>query len=310
MTNSSIKMSVISPVYGAASLLPELVKRIHNTVSKITDDYEIILVEDNSPDNSWEIIKELAISDNSIKGLSLSRNFGQQSALNAGFDIATGDWIITLDCDLQDDPAFIMDLFKEGIKGFDIVFASRVHRKDKLLKKFGSRLFYKILGYLTDTDQDHTIGNFIIYKKEVVKAMSKVGDYHKYYPMLNKWVGFKTSKLAIQHSERGDNVNSSYSIRKRLSLAFNTIVAFSDKPLRLVLRFGLSLVLISSIGAIVLISRYIFMGERVSGWLSVFLSIWMLSGIIILILGLIGTYLGKVFNEAKNRPSYIVKETT
>ena len=110
MKNSNIKLSVISPIYGAASLLPELVKRIHNTVCKITDDYEIILVEDNSPDNSWEIIKQLSDTDNKIVGLSLSRNFGQQSALNAGFDAATGDWIVTLDCDLQDEPERILDL--------------------------------------------------------------------------------------------------------------------------------------------------------------------------------------------------------
>jgi len=310
MKNSPIKLSVISPIYGAASLLPELVKRIHDAVCKITDDYEIILVEDNSPDNSWEIIKQLSDSDTKIVGLSLSRNFGQQSALNAGFDAATGDWIVTLDCDLQDEPERILDLYNEGIKGYDIVFASRVNRKDNALKKLGSRLFYKALGYLTDTDQDHSIGNFVLYKRKVVEAMSSVGDYHRYYPMLNKWIGFNTTILPVEHAERTDNVDSSYSLRKRLKLAFTTIIAFSDKPLRLVLRFGVSLVLLSSLAVIILIARYFILGVMVSGWLSVFLSIWMLSGIIIVILGLIGSYIGKVFNEAKNRPAYIIKETT
>ncbi len=310
MKNSNIKLSVISPIYGAASLLPELVKRINDTVCKLTDDYEIILVEDNSPDNSWEIIKQLSETDNKIVGLSLSRNFGQQSALNAGFDASTGDWIVTLDCDLQDEPERIIDLFNEGIKGYDIVFASRINRKDNAIKKLGSRMFYKALGYLTDTDQDYSIGNFVLYKRKVVEAMFSIGDYHRYYPMLNKWIGFNTTKLPVKHAERMDNVDSSYSFRKRLKLAFTTIIAFSDKPLRLVLRFGISLVFISALAAIILITRYFVLGVTVSGWLSVFISIWMLSGIIIMILGLIGSYIGKVFNEAKNRPAYIIKETT
>ena len=305
-----MKLSVISPIYGAASVLPELVKRIHNTACKITDDYEILLVEDNSPDNSWEIIKQLSESDSKIVGLSLSRNFGQQSALNAGFDRATGDWIVTLDCDLQDEPERIIDLYNEGIKGYDIVFASRVNRKDNAIKKLGSRLFYKALGYLTDTEQDNSIGNFVLYKRKVVEAMSSIGDYHRYYPMLNRWIGFNTTKLPVQHAERKDNVDSSYSMRKRLRLAFATIIAFSDKPLRMVLKFGISLVFISALAAIILIARYFILGVTVTGWLSVFISIWMLSGIIIMILGLIGSYIGKVFNEAKNRPAYIVKETT
>lgn len=310
MKNSTLKLSVISPIYGAASLLPELVNRIHNTVCKITDNYEILLVEDNSPDNSWEIIKQLSESDSKIVGLSLSRNFGQQSALNAGFDAATGDWIVTLDCDLQDEPERIIDLYNKGIKGYDIVFASRVNRKDNAIKKLGSRLFYKALGYLTDTEQDNSIGNFVLYKRKVVEAMSSIGDYHRYYPMLNRWIGFKTTKLPVQHAERMDNIDSSYSFRKRLRLAFATIIAFSDKPLRMVLKFGISLVFISALAAIILIARYFILGVTVTGWLSVFVSIWMLSGIIIMILGLIGSYIGKVFNEAKNRPAYIVKETT
>ncbi|MDD4645723.1 MAG: glycosyltransferase family 2 protein, partial [Bacteroidales bacterium] len=245
MTKNAIKFSIISPVYGAAKLLPELVRRIHDSVSGITNQYEIILVEDNSRDDSWEIIKQLAAEDDKIVGISLSRNFGQQPALNAGFDAADGDWIVTLDCDLQDEPERIIDLYQEALKGYDIVFASRVERKDGWLKIVASKLFYKILGYLTETEQDHSIANFVLYKKSVVDSMASLGDYHKYYPMLNKWVGFKTIKLPIKHAARKDNKKSSYSYKKRLKLAFSTIVAFSDKPLRLVLKLGISLVSLS-----------------------------------------------------------------
>lgn len=305
-----IEISIVSPVYGAASALPELITRIHQTVSQITNNFEIILVEDNSPDNSWEVIKRLSVSDDKILGLSLSRNFGQQYALNAGFDKARGNWIVTMDCDLQDEPERIIDLYNEAKKGFDIVFASRVNRQDGFIKKLGSRMFYKTLGYLTNTEQDNSIGNFVLYNKKVIEAMASIGDYYKYYPMLNRWVGFKTKVVPIKHAERKDNVKSSYSFKKRLRLAFTTIIAFSDKPLRLVLRLGITLVFISLIVASILIVRYFIVGETVSGWLSLFISVWLLSGIIIMVLGLLGVYFGKIFETVKQRPTYIVKEST
>jgi len=308
--DDSIEISIISPVYGAAILLPELVARIHKAVKQITGNYEIILVEDNSPDNSWEVIKQLSISDDKILGLSLSRNFGQQYALNAGFDKAAGNWIVTLDCDLQDEPERIMDLYNEAKKDYDIVFASRINRQDGFIKKLGSRWFYKTLGYLTNTDQDNSIGNFILYNRKVIEAMASIGDYYKYYPMLNRWVGFKTKVLPVEHAERKDNVKSSYSFKKRLRLAFTTIIAFSDKPLRLVLRLGIFLVFISLIVALILIVRYFIVGVTVSGWLSIFISVWLLSGIIIMVLGLLGVYMGKIFETVKHRPSYIIKEST
>lgn len=307
---SELKISIVSPVYGAATLLEELVERIHLSISKITSNYEIILVEDNSPDNSWEIIKKISASDAKIIGLSLSRNFGQQNALNAGFDAASGDWVVSMDCDLQDEPERIVDIFNEAQKGFDIVFASRVDRQDDFLKKTASRIFYNVLGYLTETKQDHTIANFIIYNKKVIKAMAQMGDYHKYYPMLNQWIGFKTTKLEIKHASRKDNVKSSYTFKKRLRLAFTTIIAFSDKPLRIVLKFGILLVAFSFIVAIILILRYFFLHQKVSGWLSIFLSLWLLSGIIIIVLGILGVYIGKIFETVKNRPNYLIKEIT
>jgi polyisoprenyl-phosphate glycosyltransferase len=304
----NVKISIISPIYGAASLIPELVSRIEKSVSKISSNYEIILVEDNSPDESWEVIKRLVETNEKIVGLSLSRNFGQQNALNAGFDHSTGDYIVTLDCDLQDEPENIVQLYSKAQEGYDIVFASRVERQDGLLKKISSKLFYKMLGYLTETQQDHSIANFILYNRKVVDAMAQMGDYYRYYPMLNQWIGFQTIKLPIKHAVRKDRKSSSYSYRKRLRLAFTTIVAFSDKPLRLVLKLGISLVLFSFSIALVLVIRYIVIGREVSGWLSVFLSIWFLVGITIMILGLFGVYIGKIFETIKRRPTYILKE--
>jgi len=303
-----IELSVVSPVYGASTLLVELVQRIEEKVSLITASYELILVEDNSPDNSWEIMTAIAKANPKVIAVKLSRNFGQQNAINAGLDIASGEWVVTMDCDLQDDPHYISDLYNKGLSGYDIVFASRSERKDSWLKKTGSYLFYKLLGYLSETEQDHTIANYIIYHRKVINAMASMGDYFRYYPMINKWVGFKTIKLAIPHAERMDNKESSYSFKKRSRLALNTILAFSDKPLRIVLKLGFYFVLFSFFGAVYLVTNYVINGVTVSGWLSIFVSVWFLFGIMMMILGLIGLYLGKAFETLKGRPTYIIQD--
>jgi dolichol-phosphate mannosyltransferase len=194
------------------------------------------------------------------------------------------------------------------LEGYDIVFAGRMERKDGFVKKTASLLFYKLLGYLTETNQDHSIANFILYRRKVVDAMAKMGDYYRYYPMLNKWIGFKTTKILVRHAERKDRRSSSYSYRKRMNLALNTIISFSDKPLRLILKLGISLVSVTFSIALVLVFRYIATGKEVSGWLSVFLSIWLLSGITIIILGVLGIYLGKLFETVKHRPTYLINE--
>ncbi|MFH0948827.1 MAG: glycosyltransferase family 2 protein [Elusimicrobiota bacterium] len=304
------KMSIVSPVYGAATLLEELVNQIQASVSHITDEFEIILVEDSSPDNSWDIIKSLSAMNSRIKGIKLSRNFGQQSALNAGLDYASGDWIVTLDCDLQDDPIYIQQLYQKGLEGYDIVFACRQNRKDSWIKKICSKLFYNFLSYLTETNQDSRIANYVLYKKNVIDAMKQLGDYCRYYPMINRWVGFNVFKLEIEHSKRMDNIKSSYSISKRFKLAYETIITFSDKPLRLVLQFGITLVLLALVVAVILTLRYFIIGANVRGWISVFVSIWLLSGITIAILGLVSAYLGKMFETVKHRPTYIVMNKT
>lgn len=305
---SDYKISIISPVYGAETLLEELVNRIINTVTKLTDNYEIILVEDHSPDKSWKIITELASKNTHVVGISLSRNFGQQHSINAGMDYATGDYIITMDCDLQDEPENIPSLIDKALEGYDIVFASRRNRKDSFLKKIGSKWFYKLMGYLTDTKQDSSIANFVLYSKKALNALSDLGDYYRYYPLLNQWIGFNTIKLPIEHAKRSDNKKSSYSIKKRVKLAFSTIIAFSDKPLRIMLKAGIFIVLSVFVFAIFLVFKYLFVGTIVSGWLSVFLSLWLLSGLIIVMLGLVGIYVGKSFESVKKRPVYIVKE--
>ena len=304
-----MELSVVSPCYGAPTLLRELVKQITETVSQLTDSYEIILVEDGSPDNSRDIIRDICAKDKHVKGVFLSRNFGQQSALNAGYDTAKGDYVVTLDCDLQNPPAQIRDLYLKAKEGYDIVFATRRNRPDNFFMTQGSHVFNKLMGFLTDTRQDEAVAEFAIFSHKVIDAMAKMGDYHRYYPLMTQWVGFKTAKVDVDHAVRTDGKESSYSMKKRIELAVSTAVSFSTKSLRLIVYFGTLVTLAAIVGAIVLVVKTLVMDEVVSGWATLFVSMWFIAGIMIMVMGIIAVYVGSIFDEVKHRPSYLIGET-
>lgn len=303
-----MELSVISPIYGAPTLLRELVRQIEETVRPLTSDYEIILVEDHSPDNSREIITEICRENKRVKGAFLSRNFGQQYALNAGLDLSKGDFVVTLDCDLQNPPAQIKDLYEKICEGYDIAYASRQNRPDNFFMTQGSRLFNLLMGFLTDTRQDESLAEFAIYRRKVVDAIAQMGDYRRYYPLMNQWVGFKTTKIIVNHDERTDGKASSYSIRKRINLAVSTAVAFSTKSLRLIVYFGFIITFIAILLALSLVVKTIITGIDVSGWIILFVSMWFIAGIMISVIGIVGVYIGSIFDEVKHRPPYIIDE--
>lgn len=303
-----MEISVISPVYGAPTLIKELVRQIESAVETFTADYEIILVEDHSPDDSREIITDICRTDKKVKGVFLSRNFGQQYALNAGFDMSSGDYVVTLDCDLQNPPSEIPHLYNKVREGYDIVFASRQNRPDSFFMTQGSRLFNRLMGFLTDTHQDESLAEFAIYRRKVVDAMSLMGDYRRYYPLMNQWVGFKSTKLEVNHDERTDGKESSYTMRKRIELAVTTAVSFSTKSLRLIVYFGIMITLLAIVLAVFLVVKTIVTGIDVSGWVTLFVSMWFIAGIMIMVMGIIAVYIGNIFDEVKKRPSYIIDE--
>ena len=206
-----MEISVVSPCYGAPTLLKQLVEQITETVSQLTDSYEIILVEDCSPDNSREIIRDICANDPHVKGVFLSRNFGQQSALNAGYDVAQGNYVVTLDCDLQNPPSQIRNLYMKAKEGYDIVYATRQNRPDTYFMTKGSQVFNSLMGFLTDTQQDEAVAEFAIFSHKVIDAMAQMGDYRRYYPLMTQWVGFKTAKVDVEHAVRTDGKKSSYS---------------------------------------------------------------------------------------------------
>jgi polyisoprenyl-phosphate glycosyltransferase len=302
-------LSVVIPVYKAEGCLEELYRRLRDALENISTDFEIILVEDCGGDRSWEIINQLAAKDPRVKGLQFSRNFGQHYGITAGLDFSDGDWTVIMDCDLQDRPEEIGPLYDKAQEGYDVVLAKRRQRKDSFLKRFTSRAFYKLFNYLADLNYDPEVGNFRIISRKVVNCFREMRERLRFFGGLVDWMGFPTASIEVVHDQRAFG-KSTYTFAKLWKLAIETIIAYSDKPLRLSVKFGFLISLLA-----VLYGSYIFLhaliyGSVVSGWSSLIVSLYFLSGIIIANLGIIGIYLGKTFDEAKRRPLYIVRNTT
>lgn len=300
-------ISVIVPTYKCSDSISELANRLISSMAPITEDYEIIFVNDASPDNDWEVIKILTQNEERIKGINLSRNFGQHYAITAGLVNASGDWIVIMDGDLQDRPEEIPNLYNKVQQGYDIVLAQRILRQDKLVKRLSSMLFYKIFSYLTETRQDGSVANFGIYKRTVIQAVLSMNDSIKFFPTMLQWVGFNKAFLPVRHDKRtiGD---SSYTLSNLFQLAFDNLISFSNKPLLLVVKFGFFIVAMSMLAACYFLVKYLQGDIEVLGYSSLIISIWFLSGITIMILGIVGIYVGKTFEKVKNRPYYIIKE--
>ncbi len=304
---NKVLISIIIPVYGCCKSLRLLYERLEKTLSTITENFEIIMINDASPDNSWSVIQELSKKDKRVKGINFSRNFGQHYAITAGIDYAQGDWVVVMDCDLQDQPEEIIKLYNKAQEGYDVVLAQRIEREDSFFKKIGSKIFYKVLSYLTGTEQDASIANFGIYHKKVINAVKDMNDYLKYFPVMVRWVGFKLAVMPVKHSKRYEG-ESSYSLFKLLSLSIDVMLSFSDKPLKIVVKLGFFISLTSLLISVILFMLALLNYYTVPGWASTMITLWLLSGLIMMIQGIVGIYVGKTFDQTKNRPTYIIKE--
>ena len=300
------KISVVIPIYGCNGCLKELYSRLKQTLETIHPHFEVIMVNDSSPDRSWETIQKLASEDSRIKGIAFSRNFGQHSAITAGLDYSSGDWVVVMDCDLQDQPEEIRSLYNKAMEGYDIVFARRALRKDSWLKRLQSKAFYKLYDYFTENHYDHSVANFSICSRKVVNQFCRLREKSRSYPLFLKWLGFKWTAIDVKHAARAEG-KSSYTLSKLINFAIDSIVSQSNKPLRLSIKFGFLVAFISFIYGCFLIYKYLFLYQPIAGWTSVMVSLYFIGGLIFANLGIIGLYIGKVFDEAKHRPLYIVK---
>jgi dolichol-phosphate mannosyltransferase len=309
MNNSSPHISVVIPVYKAEFCLDELYGRLKAALESMTPLFEIVLVEDCGGDNSWQVIERLAAADSRVRGLQFSRNFGQHYGITAGIDYCKGDWVVVMDCDLQDRPEEIPRLYAKAQEGYDIVLARRGVRQDPLLKRATSWLFYKLFSYLADIEYDGETGNFRIMSRKVAENFRHMREQLRFFGGLVQWMGFPTASLEVEHAERFEG-NSTYTFAKLWKLAAETIIAYSDKPLRLAVRFGFAMALFSFCYGIYILAHALFYGSPIPGWNSLIVSLYFIGGIIISILGIIGIYLGKTFDESKKRPLYIVRRAT
>lgn len=299
-------ISVISPVYGAQGIVHNLVNQIENSLQEITEEYEVLLIEDNSPDRSWSEILKVAANNKKVKGIKLSRNFGQHNAISAGMEIAIGDYVVVMDCDLQHNPIYIKEMYKQIQNGNDIVYTRTKTRKHNVIKNIFALLYYKLLNLISDFNMDPNIGNFSMLSRRVVAAFNQYNDYKKAYLWVLSWIGFKYTVLDIEHNERPLG-KSSYNLKKIIIHALNVTIANSNKLLYISIYLGIIVSISSLIGGLYLIYNY-YSNGALEGWTSLLVIIMFLSGLILITIGITAIYIAKIYEQTKGRPRYLVSE--
>lgn len=299
--------SVVIPVYGCPLALEELCSRLKQTLTQITNNYEIILINDGCPRGSWDYIKKLCKQDKKIIGVNLSKNFGQVHATNAGLNLAKGEFVCVMDCDLQDPPEAITPMYKKILEGFDVVYARRIGRKDNFITKFLSKSFYKVYNFITGSNYDPTIGNLNIARKKVLDNYKKMHEKNKSYAVVLPSMGFRQTSIDITPQKRKEG-KSSYTLIKKIKLATSLITSQSNRPLLISIKLGFIISFLAFVYLIVQIVQYFTCGEVLSGWTSTIVSIYFIGGLILSSIGLAGIYIGNIFEEIKGRPSYMIQE--
>ena len=300
-------ISVVSPVYMAERILPALCERLEATLSAMDCNYEVILVCDGSPDRSWDVMAQLVHRYPRLAVVKLSRNFGQHYAMTAGLDLARGQWTVVMDCDLQDQPEEIPRLLEKTQEGFDIVVARRLNRQHTWWKRHTSWAFFKVFSMLSGFKLDSSVGSFRIMSRSVVDGFCSMRESYRMFAGLVEWLGFRTGFVDVQHAARYEG-ESSYGLMRLLKMAMDGMVSFSNRPLYISIGAGLLLSIASALYGTFLIARYFIDpgSNMVQGWLSTVTATAFLGGLILLNQGVLGIYLGRLYNQAKGRPLYVV----
>jgi glycosyltransferase involved in cell wall biosynthesis len=309
MNNTTREISVIIPVYNEEAGVPELYKRLTAVLGEITDNYELIFVNDGSKDNTLAALIGIANTDKHVKYISFSRNFGHQVAISSGLDFAKGNAIVIIDGDLQDPPELISDLYKKYKEGFKVVYAKRKSRKgETFYKKTTASLFYRLLKNITSIDIPLDTGDFRLIDKKVADQLKHMPEKSKFLRGQIAWLGFKQTSVEFERDARKYG-NSDFTTKKMFRFALDGITGFSDFPLRLATWLGL---IVSTFAFIVIIyalySKFMY-AVVVSGWTSVIVSTMFLGGIQLLTIGIIGEYINRINTETRNRPLYIIEDT-
>lgn len=303
-----MQLSIVSPIYKGEKMLDELVRRITMSVTTIMDEYEIILVNDQSPDDSWNVIKRICQEDKHVKGVNLSRNFGQHYAITAGLSLVQGEWIVVMDCDLQDRPEEIPNLYRKAMEGgFDIVYAQRQERQDKFLKRLSSTAFHAVFDWLSGIKSDKTIANFGIYHNQVIKEYNKMPERARAFGSLIRYLGFSVGYQPVVHAERAEGT-SGYNFARLMKLAFDVMISNTNKPLKMAVELGLVMAVFSFVLALYNVFAKLFGIISVQGYTTTVFSIWFVGGILLMMMGVLGLYIDKIFDQVKGRQLFIIKE--
>jgi len=301
-------LSVVVPVYNEESVLPETFKRLKTVLDAMEIVYEVILVNDGSKDKTAEIAADICAKEPAWKFLNFSRNFGHQIAITAGMDYSSGDAIVVIDADLQDPPELIPQMMLKWHEGFDVVYAKRVKRDgETFFKKFSAKMFYKLMRFMTDFDLPTDVGDYRLIDAKVKEALKLVNERNRYIRGIISWLGFKQTAVEFNREKRFAG-ETKYPLRKMIKFAFDGITSFSYKPLKIATYIGSFVSLVSFIFIIVVVIMA-FMHQTVTGWASTLAISLFFNGVVLVMLGIIGEYIGRIFDEVKARPLYIVART-
>jgi dolichol-phosphate mannosyltransferase len=301
-------ITVVAPIYNEDENIDEFIMRVKTNLESITSDYKILLVDDGSEDMSWNKIKEACEQSSKVVGLKLSKNFGHHYAITAGIHACNSEWVIVMDSDLQDRPEVIPELYSKAVEGFDVVLVNRVDRPESFFYMFMQKLFYFGLKTLSGVNFDSRQANFSIISKKVVDSFKVFPEKARFYPSTLKWLGFKREVINATHGARFGG-KASYSFKKRIKLAMDVILSFSDRPLRFAIGLGVIISIISYLMLIWILYRKLTAGFSVEGWTSIMAFTFFMGGTILIVLGINGIYLGKIFDQVKNRPLYIIEDS-
>ena len=304
-----MKLSIVIPIYNEEENIDSLINRLRTVVAQMQISCEYIFVNDGSKDHSFQLIKNLALADPAVKYIDFSRNFGHQIAVSAGLDLAAGDRVAIIDADLQDPPELIIEMFAKMDQGYEVVYAKRNNRNgESWLKKFTAKVFYRILKSITSVKIPVDTGDFRIIDRKVVNVLNQMPEHNKFLRGQISWIGFKQTYVEYNRNVRQAG-STGYTYKKMIRLALDGITSFSNFPLKVASICGF---VVSGIAFTVMIyalySRYI-IKDYVEGWTSTIISVLFLGGIQLISIGIIGEYISRLSENARNRPLYIINET-
>jgi dolichol-phosphate mannosyltransferase len=309
LEKKNIKLSVVVPIYNEQPIIPELYHRLKNAVGSITEDHEIIFVNDGSKDNSLLVLMNVADIDEKVFYINFSRNFGHQKAVTAGLDNCRGKAVVIIDGDLQDPPELIPQLYSKYKEGYEVVYAKRADRKgETLFKKISAKLFYRMLQKMTSVDIPVDTGDFRLIDRKVVDYLKLMPEQNKFLRGQIAWLGFNQTEVLFTRDERKFG-KTGYSFNKMLSFAIDGITGFSNVPLATVTRMGFFLSIAAFMFILYAFFAHYMLEQTVTGWTSLIISSLFIGGIQLISVGIIGEYIGRINKNVQNRPLYIISDT-